>query len=355
LGEQPLTKGPIPVQTDGTATVIGQSPSEITDVSVRDHGMSTSLAVGDQAMPRASNGGSNLTPFAVGIGTAAGSAAAGAAILAFTTKDGKKHNESVTITPVSALDLEKQSSAVQITAIPTPGLLLAQAEALEGVPQTSPVAAPRLGPCDCDAISLDKITPSKPTYETTKGDTTVTIKFKVQGTMKCTDGTHPNKCKGKLKWEFADDKKGGKEKPTWWATNQRDAKKGKVDPLPRSETENGEKPCTAGCGKTEPVSADFEYKVKLPGVQPINGEVKVKVTAECPNGKPPSPRTVTWVVDSTKGFDDDASDFDGDGLSGAKEKELKTDPNKQDTDGDGHSDGDEVAAGTNPRDAKSHP
>jgi hypothetical protein len=49
-------------------------------------------------------------------------------------------------------------------------------------------------------------------------------------------------------------------------------------------------------------------------------------------------------------------DTDGDGLNDRVEiKRYKTNPRKKDTDGDGFSDGAEVRAGTNPRDASSHP
>lgn len=47
-------------------------------------------------------------------------------------------------------------------------------------------------------------------------------------------------------------------------------------------------------------------------------------------------------------------DSDRDGVSDAKEVELKTDPTKADTDGDGSLDYEEIVMGTNPLDAESH-
>jgi hypothetical protein len=222
------------------------------------------------------------------------------------------------------------------------------------------------------------ITPFKPEYNT-QNDTDVMIKFKVDGSMKCTAGTWPNECTGALKWELVG-------KATWWATNQLDAKKAKVDPLP-GETQNGDKSVTAPCGekrKPTPVSAEFEYKVTLPGVRPINGIIEIKLMADCPNGKGSS-RKLKFEVDSDNkpsGFDPDASDFDGDGLNGSQEKKHKTNPYKQDSDGDrysddveideksdpnsrnsepkdsdkdGYTDKQEKAAGTDPNDPNSHP
>jgi hypothetical protein len=46
-------------------------------------------------------------------------------------------------------------------------------------------------------------------------------------------------------------------------------------------------------------------------------------------------------------------DADGDGLLGAEERALGTDPNNPDSDGDGYLDGDEATAGTDPTDAAS--
>jgi len=48
--------------------------------------------------------------------------------------------------------------------------------------------------------------------------------------------------------------------------------------------------------------------------------------------------------------DDDAADFDNDGLTNGQERARGTDPGKPDTDGDGLSDGNEVALDTNPLD-----
>jgi hypothetical protein len=55
------------------------------------------------------------------------------------------------------------------------------------------------------------------------------------------------------------------------------------------------------------------------------------------------------------GRPDGREDPDHDGLSNLTEQRLGTSPRKSDTDGDGYSDGVEVAAGTNPRLATSHP
>ena len=62
------------------------------------------------------------------------------------------------------------------------------------------------------------------------------------------------------------------------------------------------------------------------------------------------------VKDTDKdGLRDDREDPDKDGLTNRQEQTRGTHPRKKDTDGDGYSDGREVAAGTNPLSAASHP
>ena len=55
------------------------------------------------------------------------------------------------------------------------------------------------------------------------------------------------------------------------------------------------------------------------------------------------------------GLSDAREDRDGDGLRNLAEQGLGTHPNRVDTDGDGYRDGTEVTAGTDPRNAGSHP
>jgi len=179
--------------------------------------------------------------------------------------------------------------------------------------------------CDCKNLVLNSITYGRVGFAgVAGGNTKVTMKFTVAATLTCDDTTKlRDVCEGKISWKLAG-------KSDWGAGV------GVTD-----DVNEGSKIVTANCdGKPYAKTAVFEYQATVAKGRPVRGTVKIKITPECPIGTPGTARTVTVVIDSTAndGIDSDASDLDGDDLTGAEERQRGTDPNKRDTDGDGADD-----------------
>ncbi len=81
----------------------------------------------------------------------------------------------------------------------------------------------------------------------------------------------------------------------------------------------------------------------------VRGTVTLEVTVKCPGGAGITRKYTVEVHSDQPGWRDDAeSDLDGDGLTGAQEKKLGSNPAIYDTDGDGVEDGKDAF----PRDPK---
>lgn len=205
--------------------------------------------------------------------------------------------------------------------------------------------------CDCKALSILAFD-----YETKfeadkkRTNTTVKILFTVTGTLTCATGKRSDVCEGYVNWEmvgraeFEDQNGKALKSETGNATGTavfRANCKGKPVEI---EIEPSRKDCQKDEVPTE-IKNCLRFDATVESVGRIKSrEISFKFRPSCPSGDSGESRTIKIVLDSEskgppKGIDNDASDLDGDGLSGEEEQKLKTDTLKPDTDGDGTDDG----------------
>ncbi len=180
--------------------------------------------------------------------------------------------------------------------------------------------------CVCQDLRIRKGVFSVPGPRRVGGVLEIPVNIAVHYNLLCSPGTYPNECEGKILWERVGAPAGDF-----------------ADPKAVEIVKNGEKTVSEICGrkKNADQGVQFTYQIRLPGkALPINGTLHFKVSAECPDGNFNGPVTSKLVIDTTKkdNIDYETSDIDGDGLTGAEEKNKGTSDERWDTDGDGVSD-----------------
>lgn len=190
--------------------------------------------------------------------------------------------------------------------------------------------------CNCEDLNLLKyeFTVDKP--KANNGDTELTIYINTKSELACEDGD--GNCEGTISWERVGANENPAVNPKKWQGRQavRGGLMRQVDPTELVKSDR--KILSTRCGKKKKFNWKSHYKIKIPGTNPpVKGEVEFLISADCAGGFTNFPKTVKLVIDSQNKdiIDSEASDIDGDGLTGAEEKLKKTDPKKWDSDGDG--------------------
>ncbi len=183
-------------------------------------------------------------------------------------------------------------------------------------------------PCDCENLTVlgYNFHVNKPV--TNAGNVEITITLIINYKLKCEKGAVRNECSGTLEWSRVGANAIPVIPPDPWNGI-----------VPVELINDDSKTVTEKCTKKNPQKKVWisNYKINIPGTAlPVTGTVEFEFEASCLGGTTGVPRTIKLVVDTGKPgrINQLASDLDGDGLTGAEEKNKKTDPNNWDTDGD---------------------